>query len=188
MTSEKRQQRVRGLLVEELAILIGSELEDPKLSFVTVTDVVVSKDLHNVRVYVNHQDENVSKREVLSRLEKAAPFVRGKISERLTMRSVPEITFEYDESALPRGAPDRTAWPDCCRTGRGRRGIRLRPPPRKLLQMQAVKTHDSSRVDRRRCRLRSVAWWSATSSLMVMPSAACSRWDSSLRHLARSPC
>lgn len=100
MTSEKRQQRVRGLLVEELAILIGSELEDPKLSFVTVTDVVVSKDLHNVRVYVNHQDENVSKREVLSHLEKAVPFVRGKISERLTMRSVPEISFEYDDSAL----------------------------------------------------------------------------------------
>lgn len=100
MTSEKRQQRVRGLLVEELAILIGSELENPKLSFVTVTDVVVSKDLHNVRVYVNHQDENVSKREVLSHLEKAVPFVRGKISERLTMRSVPEISFEYDDSAL----------------------------------------------------------------------------------------
>lgn len=34
--------------MEELAILVGSELEDPKLSFVTV-EVVVSKDLHNVR-------------------------------------------------------------------------------------------------------------------------------------------
>ncbi len=100
MTSEKRQQRVRGLLIEELTILVGSELEDPKLSFVTVTDVVVSKDLHNVRVYVNHQDENVSRREILSHLEKAAPFVRGKVAERLTLRSVPEITFEYDESAI----------------------------------------------------------------------------------------
>ena len=100
MTSEKRQQRVRGLLIEELTILVGSELEDPKLSFVTVTDVIVSKDLHNVRVYVNHQDENVSRRELLSRLEKAIPYVRGKIAERLTLRTVPEISFEYDESAL----------------------------------------------------------------------------------------
>ncbi len=100
VTSEKRQQRVRGLLIEELTILVGSELENPKLSFVTVTDVVVSKDLHNVRVFVNHQDENVSKREVLSNLEKAIPFVRGKIAERLTMRSVPEISFVYDESAI----------------------------------------------------------------------------------------
>ncbi len=100
MTSEKRQQRVRGLLMEELAILVGSELEDPKLSFVTVTDVVVSKDLHNVRVYVNHQDENVSKRELMIHLEKAIPFLRGKVAERLTLRSVPEISFEYDESAL----------------------------------------------------------------------------------------
>lgn len=100
MTSEKRQQRVRGLLTEELAILVGSELEDPKLSFVTVTDVIVSKDLHNVRVYVNHQDEAVSRRDLLNHLEKAIPFVRGKIAERLTLRTVPEISFEYDESAL----------------------------------------------------------------------------------------
>jgi ribosome-binding factor A len=100
VTSEKRQQRVRGLLIEELSILVGSELEDPKLSFVTVTDVVVSKDLHNVRVFVNHQDENVSKQEILSHLEKAIPFVRGKIAERLTLRTVPEISFAYDESAL----------------------------------------------------------------------------------------
>lgn len=100
MTSEKRQQRVRGLLIEELTILVGSELEDPKLSFVTVTDVIVSKDLHNVRVYVNHQDDAVSKRDLLNRLDKAIPFVRGKIAERLTLRTVPEISFQYDESAL----------------------------------------------------------------------------------------
>lgn len=103
MATEIRQKRVTGLLYQELSIMIGNELADPKLSFVTVTDVIVSKDLHNVRVYVNHQDEAVPKRQVLARLEKASPFLRSQIAERLSLRVVPELSFEYDES------PERAA-------------------------------------------------------------------------------
>jgi len=98
MSSEKRQRRVTGLLLEELSILIGNELADPRLSLVNVTDVIVSKDLHNVRVFVNHDNETISPREVISRLTKAAPFLRGQIAERLSLRFVPELSFAYDES------------------------------------------------------------------------------------------
>lgn len=99
MSTEIRQRRVRGLLQEELMTLIPGELEDPKLALVSVTDVVVSKDLKNVRVFVNHQDEEVSKKEVLSLLNKALPFLRSQIAERLSTRTVPEIAFAYDDSA-----------------------------------------------------------------------------------------
>lgn len=98
MSSEIRQQRVRGLLFEELTIMLGGELGDPRLNLVTVTDVVVSKDLKNVRVYVSHQDEAVSKREVLSRLVKAVPFIRSQLGLRLGLRVVPELSFTYDDS------------------------------------------------------------------------------------------
>lgn len=98
MSSEIRQQRVRGLLFEELTIMLGGELGDPRLDLVTVTDVVVSKDLKNVRVYVSHQDEAVSKREVLSRLVKAVPFIRSQLGLRLGLRVVPELSFTYDDS------------------------------------------------------------------------------------------
>jgi ribosome-binding factor A len=103
MSTEIRQRRVTGLLFEELSIMLAGELADPKLSLVTVTDVQVSKDLHNVRVFVNHQDDTVSKREVVARLQKATPFLRSQIAERLSLRVVPEITFGYDES------PERAA-------------------------------------------------------------------------------
>ncbi len=98
MSNEIRQSRVKGLLQEELMTLIPGELNDPKLALVAVTDVVVSKDLKNVRVFVNHQDSDVSQREVLSHLNKAMPHLRAMVAERLSTRTVPEITFAYDES------------------------------------------------------------------------------------------
>jgi len=106
MSTEIRQQRVKGLLQEELMTLIPGELEDPKLALVSVTDVVVSKDLKNVRVFVNHQDEEVSQKEVLALLNKALPFFRAQIAERLSTRTVPEITFAYDDTATRAGRLD----------------------------------------------------------------------------------
>lgn len=98
MSTEIRQKRVTGLLYEELSIMLGNELSDPRLSLVTVTDVVVSKDLRNVRVYVNHQNDEVTPRQVLAGLQKATPWLRGQVAERLSLRAVPELTFTYDES------------------------------------------------------------------------------------------
>jgi ribosome-binding factor A len=98
MSSDIRQKRVTGLLYEELSIMLGNELDDPRLSLVTVTDVVVSKDLKNVRVFVNHQDEEHTPRQVLAGLQKATPFLRSQVAERLSLRVAPELTFSYDES------------------------------------------------------------------------------------------
>jgi ribosome-binding factor A len=98
MSSEIRQQRVKSLLIEELNIMLGSELDDPRLSLISVTDVVVSKDLKNVTVYVSHQDESVPRETVISRLNKAAPYLRSQIGSRLSLRVVPELAFRYDHS------------------------------------------------------------------------------------------
>ncbi len=93
-----RQQRLAGLLYEELSILISSELEDPLVSLAQVTHVVVSKDLRNVRVYVSHDDVEVSKEQVLLGLKRATPFLRREIATRCTMRAVPELSFSYDDT------------------------------------------------------------------------------------------
>ena len=98
MSTEIRQRRVKGLLQEELATLIPGDLDDPKLALVSVTDVVVSKDLKNVRVFVTTTDEEVTPQMVLSRLNKALPLLRSQVAERLSTRVVPEISFTYDET------------------------------------------------------------------------------------------
>lgn len=98
MTTTVRQERVSQMLFEELSIIIGSELRDPKLALVQVTDVRISRDLRNAKVYVHHSDDEVSEQEVLWALRNAVPYIRSQIAMRSTTRSVPEFIFHYDDS------------------------------------------------------------------------------------------
>lgn len=93
-----RQQRMAGLLYEELSILIASELADPLVSLARVTRVDVSRDLRNVRVYVSHDDGEVSEKQVLRGLKRATPFLRSEIASRCSLRAVPELAFSYDDT------------------------------------------------------------------------------------------
>lgn len=98
-----RQQRVAELLFEELSIMISNELDDPRLSLVRVTSVNVSRDLRNVNVYVTHDDDELSKRDVLHGLRHAMPYMRRQIAIRCSLRAVPELSFHYDDT------PERAA-------------------------------------------------------------------------------
>src|SRR5262245_33256555 len=98
MPSNIRQQRLAELLFEELSIMIASELEDPRVSLVRVTSVDVSRDLRNVKVYVSHDDDSVTKTEVLRGLRHAIPYLRREIGSRCALRAVPELLFYYDDT------------------------------------------------------------------------------------------
>ena len=91
------------MLYEELSIMIGNELENPRLSLITVTNVNISRDLRNAKVYVHHQNEEVSPEQVLSGLRRAEPFLRSQLAVRTALRAVPELLFYYDDS------PERAA-------------------------------------------------------------------------------
>ena len=97
MSSVIRQQRVTSLLFEELSIMIGSELSDPRISLARVTKVEISKDLRNAKVFVTHEDDAVTRRELLAALGHAVPYLRGQLAERLGLRVVPELLVYYDE-------------------------------------------------------------------------------------------
>lgn len=98
-----RQERVSELLFQELSIIISNDLEDPRLSLLTVTNLDVSRDLRTVKVYVSHSDESVSRRSVLVGLKNASAYMRRQIAERCGLRVVPELIFYYDDS------PERAA-------------------------------------------------------------------------------
>ena len=98
-----RQERVAELLFEELSIMVANELDDPKLSMVSVISVQVSRDLRNAKVFVNHQDEETTRREVLKGLVRATPYLRGQLAVRCGLRMVPELNFYYDDT------PERAA-------------------------------------------------------------------------------
>lgn len=93
-----RQQRVTELLYEELSIMVANELDDPKLSLVTVLGVQVSRDLQHAKVFINHEEEDVTRKEVLKGLERATPYLRGQLAERCGLRLVPNLLFYYDDT------------------------------------------------------------------------------------------
>lgn len=93
-----RQERAAELLYQELLILIGHELDDPLLELLTVTHVVVSRDLRVAKVYVHQDNDEMQQSTILARLKRATPFLRHKIAQRVKLRAVPEILFYYDES------------------------------------------------------------------------------------------
>jgi len=99
MMSTIRRQRVAEMLFQELSILIANELADPRVSLVEVTGVDVSPDLRSVKIFVKHDDEEVSKRQVLQGLKHAVPYMRREIANRCNLRVVPELLFYYDDTA-----------------------------------------------------------------------------------------
>lgn len=95
-----RQQRISELLHQELSLLIAAELADPRLedALVTVTRVVVSPDLRNARVSIEHALPSESNRQVLAALRHAEGFLRRALAEHLNLRVAPELSFHVDET------------------------------------------------------------------------------------------
>lgn len=97
----ERSQRVASQLRRELADLIRFELKDPRLGWVTVDDVEVSRDLSVAKVYVSTLEDTQLKAS-LETLKNAAPFLRRELGRRLRLRIIPELRF-YQDTAIERG-------------------------------------------------------------------------------------
>ena len=91
-----RPERIAETLREEIAQIVGYELEDPRLSMVTVTDVRVAHDLRDASVYVTIQGDECEHNVALRALEHAAPYVRRQLGFSLNLRHTPVLHFVRD--------------------------------------------------------------------------------------------
>lgn len=96
--SELRANRVAEQIKKELGDIISTKLKDPRIGFVTVTDVEVTGDLQEATIYVSVLGTDKEKEDTLLGLTKAKGFIRSEIGQRIRLRKTPEITFEYDEA------------------------------------------------------------------------------------------
>jgi ribosome-binding factor A len=96
-------RRVNESIKEILGDAITTELKDPRIGFVTVTEVDTSPDLRTARVYVSVLGTGEERESSLVGLRSAHGFLQGKIASEMRMKRTPTLTFEYDESA-ERGA------------------------------------------------------------------------------------
>ena len=93
-----RRERLGDQLQVELADLIQHEVRDPRVGFVTVTEVRMSPDLKHARVYVSILGAAEETAESFDALEKTGGFLRSQIGRRLGLRHVPELRFVLDET------------------------------------------------------------------------------------------
>ena len=91
-----RPERIAETLREEIAQIVGYELEDPRLTMVTVTEVRVADDLRDASVYVTVQGDDQEHAKALSALRHAAPYVRKQLGFALNLRHTPALHFVRD--------------------------------------------------------------------------------------------
>ncbi|MBM7659318.1 ribosome-binding factor A [Bacillus mesophilus] len=93
-----RATRVGEQMKKELGEIIGRKIKDPRVGFVTVTDVEVTGDLQQAKVFISVLGDEEQRQNTLKGLAKAKGFIRSEIGQRIRLRKTPEITFEFDES------------------------------------------------------------------------------------------
>jgi ribosome-binding factor A len=98
MPPPSRQTRVGEQIRIELAELLARDVHDPGIGFLTITRVKLSPDLQQARAYYTTIGDEQARKETRRALERATPFLRRHIGQRLRLRRVPELNFFFDES------------------------------------------------------------------------------------------
>ncbi len=77
---------------------MSRQVKDPGLGFITITEVKVSPDLQLARVYYTTLGDEKARGQTRNALDRALPFLRRQVGQRLRLRRVPELQFFFDES------------------------------------------------------------------------------------------
>ena len=101
--SKKYEKRVSELVRGHLATLIERRLNDPRVAGVTVTDVEVSSDTRQAKVYYSLIGDQQARQQAARGLESASGWLRRELGQHLHTRHTPELIFVYDPS-LEHGA------------------------------------------------------------------------------------
>ena len=98
MSQGSRANRVGDLIRNELSVQLTRYVRDPGVRHLTVTHVRMSKDLQQARVFYTGPQDELWRRETTRALRRACPFLKRQLGQRLSLRHIPNLTFEYDDS------------------------------------------------------------------------------------------
>ncbi|MDR1064439.1 MAG: 30S ribosome-binding factor RbfA [Azoarcus sp.] len=93
-----RGQRVAGQIRRELAGLIQREVKDPRVGFISLTDVELTPDYAHAKVFFTAMGEAGDVPEILEGLQRASGFLRRELGKRIRIHTLPELHFHYDRS------------------------------------------------------------------------------------------
>ena len=98
MGNRLRIEKLQELIKQEMSKMLLKELKDPRIGFVTVTDVEMTGDLREAKIYVSVMGDSEQVKSSLEGLNSALGFVRREIGQRIRLRFTPEISFALDTS------------------------------------------------------------------------------------------
>jgi ribosome-binding factor A len=94
-----RSERVAQMVSRHLAMILRNEVKDPRVSSLTITDVEVTKDLRQAKVFVSSLlDNDVDIEDTMQAVQKASGFLRRSLANAMEMRHCPSLLFAYDSS------------------------------------------------------------------------------------------
>lgn len=93
-----RIDRLAHEMQQEVALIIHRELKDPRLGFVTITRMELSKDLRYAKVFFSCLGGDAERARSQDALDCSVGFVHGLLKKRFRIKVIPEIKFRYDES------------------------------------------------------------------------------------------
>ncbi|NLM40818.1 MAG: 30S ribosome-binding factor RbfA [Firmicutes bacterium] len=99
----ERLARLAQEIKREVSSILATEVKDPRLGMISITDVEVSRDLALAKIYFSLLGDEEERMRTLEGLNRAKGFIRSELAKRIRVRHVPEIAFVFDPS-LEQGA------------------------------------------------------------------------------------
>jgi len=94
--SRMRPERVQEAIRQEISLIVQGEMKDPRIGFITITKVDLTKDLRYARIYFSVLGKSSDKNKALKGLNSAKGYIKGLIADRIKLRYTPEISFVID--------------------------------------------------------------------------------------------
>lgn len=94
-----RTDRIDELLREEIGQILTRDIQDPRIGFVTITDVETAPDLSIAKVWVSVIGQPAEREQTIKTLQRAMPFVRHELGSRIRLRRIPELQIRADDTA-----------------------------------------------------------------------------------------
>ena len=95
----QRTDRIDQLLRQEIGEILARDVQDPRIGFVTITDVETAPDLSTARVWVSVIGQPEEREQTVKALRRALPFVRHELGSRVRLRRIPELHLREDDTA-----------------------------------------------------------------------------------------
>ena len=101
---KRRIERLNSVMQQEISDLLREQINDPRLTtLISITRVSISPDLRNAKIFVSALGDKVNKDEILEGFTAATGFLRSQLANRLQLKYMPELGFQFDDS-IERGA------------------------------------------------------------------------------------